>query len=94
MRVRVPLGVPERRAVRERRIKTERQVMLHVRVSVLVDRDRAGRVRAENDRNAALNARLAHGLAHGPRDIIIALPFGFQGKDLGFHAHSLLFSCR
>ena len=59
MRIRVPLSVPERRAVRERRVKAERQVMLHVRVGVLVDRDRAGRVRAENDRNAALNARLA-----------------------------------
>lgn len=31
MRIRVPLGVPERRAVRERRVKAERQVMLHVR---------------------------------------------------------------
>ena len=64
--------MPELAPVGKRLAQTEQQVVLHIRVSVFVDSDTGGRMRAVHHGKAALHAAFADDFTQSGGDIVHA----------------------
>ena len=64
MRIRVSLGVPERRGARDQLAEVCEQIGPNVGIGVLLDGDAGGRVRRDDPDDAGADSALAHGVLH------------------------------